>query len=338
MRKRKIAITPQPRSGGRNRFASVTRPLPGKRADSAAQRFFPADCPSVSLRTGKNKRPGLFIRPGLIGFLGVVLGLHLCQPLAAQQAPLPEAYKNKAGLTMRLIPGGVYLMGSAPDEGGRYWDEGPQHNVQLSPFYMADKEITNAQYKRFVTATDYPVPLYWLDKNLNAPNQPVVGVSWFDAVAYTKWLSKATGEEYRLPTEAEWEAAARGGLVGKAFPWGDAPPGNNHVFLANYNPYPYDKDGFRYTAPVGSFPANGYGLYDMAGNVAEWCYDWYDSDYYARSPLKNPRGPASGQYRVIRGGSWYSRARGLRCATRQFLVPSETDGFIGFRVVRPVTP
>ena len=154
--------------------------------------------------------------------------------------------------------------------------------------------------------------MYWLDKNLNAPQQPVVGVSWHDAGAFADWLSKITGERYRLPTEAEWEAAGRGGLTGQAFPWGNQPPDEDGRFPANYNPNPYDKDGFTYAAPVGSFPPNGYGLFDMAGNVAEWCGDWYEATYYARSPYQDPEGPPTGTYRVIRGGSWYSRARELR--------------------------
>ena len=173
---------------------------------------------------------------------------------------------------------------------------------------------------------------------LNSPQQPVVGVTWHDAVAFAAWASTVTGENYRLPTEAEWEAACRGGLVGQAFPWGNAPPEQGRHFLANYNPNPYDKDGFLYSAPVGSFPANGYGIFDMSGNAAEWCSDWYDVDYYSRSRSENPEGPPSGTYRVIRGGSWYSRAREVRCAARQFFRPSRADGFIGFRLVLTALP
>ncbi len=241
-------------------------------------------------------------------------------------------------MSLRLIPGGLYLMGSPLDEAGRYWHEGPQHKVHLSPFYITDKEVTNAQYEQFLAATGHPAPLYWLDKNLNAPQQPVVGVSWHDAVAFANWLSTVTGELYRLPTEAEWEAASRGGLTGQPFPWGDQPPEQGRRFLANYNPNPYDKDGFMFAAPVGSFPPNGYGLFDMAGNVAEWCGDWYDPTYYTKSQGENPGGPPSGTYRVIRGGSWYARARELRCAARQFFRPSRADGFIGFRLVRSLPP
>ena len=149
--------------------------------------------------------------------------------------------------------------------------------------------MTNAQYGQFLAATGHAPPVYWLDKNLNALQQPVVGVTWQDALDFAKWLSQVSGEEYRLPTEAEWEAACRGGLTGQPFPWGGQPPEQGGRFLANYNPKPYDKDGFHYPAPVGSFPPNGHGLYDMAGNVAEWCQDWYDPTYYSRSPIRKSR-------------------------------------------------
>lgn len=268
----------------------------------------------------------------------LILTLFVLNPETAAAEKLPLSFKNKGGLTMRLVPEGVYLLGSPPEEAGRYLDEGPQHKVALSAFYISEKEITNAQYGQFLDATGRTPPLYWLDKNLNAPQQPVVGVTWHDAAAFATWLSALTGARYRLPTEAEWEAACRGGLTGKAFPWGNQLPEQNGRFLANYNPNPYDKDGFWYAAPTGSFPSNLYGLFDMSGNVAEWCGDWYAADYYSHSPHTNPEGPASGTYRVIRGGSWYARARELRCGGRQFFRPSRADGFIGFRVVHPIAP
>ncbi|MBW1918152.1 MAG: formylglycine-generating enzyme family protein [Deltaproteobacteria bacterium] len=255
-----------------------------------------------------------------------------------EPARLPPQYQNKLGMRLNLITGGSYLIGSPLEEPGRYLNEGPQHRVTLSPFYITATEITNAQYSRFLAASGCPAPLYWLDKNLNAPDQPVVGVSWHDAVAFAKWLSRETGETYRLPTEAEWEAAARGGLVGQPFPWGAAPPNARSHFRANYNPNTYADDGYRYSAPVGRFPANGYGLFDLAGNVAEWCQDWYEAAYYKQSPRENPPGPPSGRFRVLRGGSWYSRARDLRCACRQFAAPHNADGFIGFRLVRIIQP
>ncbi len=227
-------------------------------------------------------------------------------------------------------------MGSPPQEAGRYWNEGPQHWVRLAPFYICTTEVTNVQYSRFLKETGHAVPLYWLDKNLNSPHQPVVGVSWHDAEAFAAWLSRKTGDTYRLPTEAEWEAAARGGLEAEPFPWGAAAPGAGNIWRANYNPNDYADDGYQFTAPVGRFPANGYGLFDMAGNVAEWCLDWYDPDYYSHAPEDNPCGPATGRHKILRGGSWYSRARDIRCAARQYSPPSRADGFIGFRLVRVI--
>ncbi len=276
-------------------------------------------------------------RKRLLYFL--ILFFFACNSGPAMAAgKMPPSFKNRLGMTMCLIPEGHYFMGSPLGEAGRYLDEGPQHKVHLSAFYIAEKEITNAQYGEFLDATGHTPPLYWLDKNLNAPQQPVVGVTWQEAVAFADWLSALTGERYRLPTEAEWEAASRGGLIGQSFPLGNQPPEQGRNFMANYNPNPYDKDGFLFSAPVGSFPPNGYGLFDMAGNVAEWCADWYEANYYSRSPYKNPEGPLSGTYRVIRGGSWYARARELRCAARQFFRPSRADGFVGFRLVHPVAP
>jgi formylglycine-generating enzyme required for sulfatase activity len=230
-------------------------------------------------------------------------------------------------IVFRLIPGGTYLLGSPADEPGRYADESLPHQVKLKPFYLAVHETTNAQYARFLKATGHPAPLYWEDKNLNAPNQPVVGVSWKDAEAFAQWLTQATGVLHRLPTEQEWEAAARGGLTGQPFPWGSQPPEAEGVLRANYRTNDLGKRGFRFTAPVGSFPANGFGLLDMAGNVAEWCLDRY-RPLGGGGPFK-PR-----VQRILKGGSWYSWARDLRCAARQAAAPDNTDGFIGFRVAR----
>jgi len=267
----------------------------------------------------------------------VVFGLWVWVNLAYPEAGgSPSYYQNELGMQLRLIPGGGYLIGSPDDEPGRYLNEGPQHYVTLSPFYITVTEITNAQYGRFLAATSHPAPLYWRDKNLNAPDQPVVGISWYDAVAFAQWLSRETGETYRLPTEAEWEAASRGGLTGQPFPWGTELPDAGGRFRANYHPNTYADDGYRYTAPVGRFPANDYGLFDMAGNVAEWCRDCYKTSYYTQSPALNPGGPRTGKTRVLRGGSWYSRARDLRCATRQAALPNNADGFIGFRLVHPL--
>ncbi|MHB8069622.1 MAG: formylglycine-generating enzyme family protein [Desulfobaccales bacterium] len=252
----------------------------------------------------------------------LILGLTL---LCLNPA-LPQESIESQGLKFRLIPGGYYLLGSPVSEPGRYADEDTPHRVRVDSFHIAVTETTNAQYGRFLQATGHQPPLYWEDKNLNAPAQPVVGVSWNDAVAFCRWLTKMTGVEHRLPTEAEWEAAARGGLTGQAFPWGSELPDAGGVYRANSRHDRTAKDGYLFTAPVASFPPNGFGLFDMSGNVSEWCQDQYAPA--ASGPFK------PGVLRLLKGGSWFSQARDLRCSARQSAPPDYADGFIGFRVVR----
>ena len=253
----------------------------------------------------------------------LVLGLSLGWLAPA----MPQDMLESQGLRFRLIPGGSYLLGSSSQEAGRYTSESDPHHVTLQAYYLAETETTNSQYARFLEATGHSLPPYWQDKNLNGPSQPVVGVNWQDAQDFCQWLTRVTGVRCRLPTEAEWEAAARGGLVGEPYPWGREPPNAGGRYRANYYPDDFGADGFRLTAPVGSFPPNGCGLFDMAGNVAEWCAD-KKTPPGGRTPFAAPG------YRVLKGGSWYSRARDLRCAARQFAPPHTADGFIGFRVLR----
>jgi sulfatase modifying factor 1 len=257
--------------------------------------------------------------------LGLWLALGMLTPALAQEMV------ESQGLKFRRIPGGWYLLGSAVSEPGRYADEDTPHRVRVDSFYLATTETTNAQYARFLQATGHKAPLYWADRNLNAPNQPVVGVTWNDAVAFCKWLSRVTGVEHRLPTEAQWEAAARGGLTGQPYPWGSAAPDAGGVYRANYRPNDFAADGFAMSAPVGSFPPNGYGLFDMAGNVSEWCQDRY-------VPLRSQGPFRPGVLRLLKGGSWVSWPRDLRCAARQSAPPQYADGYIGFRVVRLPQP
>jgi len=230
---------------------------------------------------------------------------------------LPTKISPIDGAPMVLIPAGEFQMGS--NDGGD--SEKPVHTVYLDAFYMDVYEVTNARYKKFMDATGHKAPAYWSNSKFNSPDQPVVSVSWHDAKAYCDWAGK------RLPTEAEWEKAARGGLVGRKYPWGD----NLTHDDANYSGTG-GKDTWEKPAPVGSFAPNGYGLYDMAGNVWEWCADWYDIGYYAKSPRGNPTGPSSGTYRVLRGGSWYYGP--ATCAWRSATTsagPPYGDG--GFRCV-----
>ncbi|PIU54473.1 MAG: hypothetical protein COS90_00645 [Deltaproteobacteria bacterium CG07_land_8_20_14_0_80_60_11] len=259
------------------------------------------------------------------------LFLLLCWLLLPIWSALAQETLEAQSIRFRLIPGGWYFVGSPSNETGRYADEAPSHKVNLKPFYISVTEITNAQYGRFLKATGHDKPLYWKDKNLNGPNQPVVGVTWHDAVAFCRWLTKVTGAPHELPSESRWEAAARGGLVGQTYPWGDQAPDAGGVFRANFRTSLPGATGFFFTAPVGSFAANGFGLFDMAGNVSEWCQDRY-------VPLTTGGPFKPGVLRLLKGGSWLSGPRDLRPAARQSAPPQYADGYIGFRVVRLSQP
>jgi len=259
-----------------------------------------------------------------------IILLFLCWLLPLWSVQAQDVLESQ-GISFRLIPGGWYFLGSPPNETGRYADEASSHKVKGKPFDISVTEITNAQYGRFLKATGYPAPLYWQDKNLNAPNQPVVGVTWHDANAFCRWLTQITGVPHSLPTEAQWETAARGGLVGEPYPWGSQSPDAGGVCRANFRTSLPGAAGFQFTAPVGSFPPNPYGLYDMAGNVAEWCQDRY-------VPLRRGGPFKRGVLRLLKGGSWLSGPRDLRCAARQSAPPQYADGYIGFRVVRLPSP
>ena len=247
------------------------------------------------------------------------------------------------GAEMVLIPAGEFLMGGADDEA--YNSEQPVHPVYVDTFYMDKYLVTNAQYKVFVDANpqwgkdlipdayhDGFYLSYWNGGSYpdGKGNHPVTWVSWYAAMAYAEWAGK------RLPTEAEWEKAARGSLVGMKYPWGNTIDEN----LANY------EENIGDTTPVDRYMPNRYGLYDMSGNVDEWCFDVYDATFYASSPRRNP--VAGGQVgkdftriksnRVLRGGSLRDSAQDLRVAYRYWDAPTCTAGSIGFRCARAVTP
>ena len=209
---------------------------------------------------------------------------------------------EKDGSLMNLIPAGSFEMGSDDRV-----DEKPVHTVELDAFYMDIYEVIVGQFKQFVNQSGYSYNRWdSVAKYSPTDDYPMIYVDWNDAVAYAKWAGK------RLPTEAEWEYAARGGLTGKHYPWGNDITYDD----ANWGNTVSGKDKWKYCAPVGSFRPNGYGLYDMAGNLWEWCADWYASDYYANPPLRNPQGPSSGNTRVMRGGSWNRTPSLLRAAGR----------------------
>lgn len=224
---------------------------------------------------------------------------------------------------MVRISEGWFRMGCAT---GRD-DERPVHRVWVDAFEMAACQVTNTEYARFLATTDHRKPLHWDDPNFNHPHQPVVAPSWFDAVAFCDWLSQVTGRRYRLPTEAEWERAARGGMDDKLYPWGDAPPESLPEYFRRWKNGP---------EPVAQFAAIGYGLHDIGDNVHEWCADWYDAAYYAASPERNPQGPAKGSRRGSRGGSWRHAIKVSRCAARSSIPPEFQYADYGFRVVRNI--
>ncbi len=217
------------------------------------------------------------------------------------------------------IPEGWYWMGSETGQD----NERPVHRVWVEAFELDARQVTNAEYSRFLAATGSRPPLLWGDPNFNPPEQPVVAVSWFDAKAYCEWLSRSTGRRYRLPTEAEWERAARGGLEGKQFPWGDEPPEALPDYERRWRTGP---------EPVGRYAPNAYGLHNVAENVHEWCADWYAAGYYAISPERNPPGPESGTRRASRGGSWRHHIKVARCAARSSIPPEFKYADYGFRV------
>ena len=300
---------------------------------------------------------------------------------AAENAP-PFARVARGSLEgMRLMPGGTFLMGTNGNYGFAADGEGPAHAVELSPFHIDATCVTNEQFNAFVNATGHKTEserfgwsfvFYghltaaqiarsvrvtvlgseWWCRVVGASwrhpegpgsnikqrwNHPVVQVSWNDASAYAAWMGK------RLPTEAEWEYAARGGLEQKPFPWGDElEPGDRHAMNVWQGVFPSRNskaDGHYGPAPVRTYKPNGYGLYQMTGNVWEWCWDWFDPTYYRASPRENPTGPANGDRRVMRGGSYLCHAsycNRYRTDARSGNTPDSATTNLGFRCVRDV--
>ncbi len=298
-----------------------------------------------------------------VPLLAKVFTKQLCFRLTASDAqPVPEGFA--------LIQAGSFQMGDTLGDG--YSDELPVHTVQVSAFYMAKYEVTKAlwdEVREWGSShgyTDLPIG------GGKAATHPVHSVTWYDMVKWCNARSEKDGltpcytvygakyrtgisepecnwnaRSYRLPTEAEWEKSARGGIIGKRFPWGDT---INHLF-ANYhngdNSYEFPQNqgyhptyatgGYPYTSPVGSFAANGYGLYDMAGNVWEWCWDWHGS--YPSTTQTDPRGPESGSLRARRGGNWYFSALSCRVADRGGVdYPDGFYNFMGFRIALSAVP
>jgi len=220
------------------------------------------------------------------------------------------------------IPAGSFQMGSNDTN---YPDEQPVHPVTLSAFEMGRYEVTNRQYAQCVRAGICGKPGNQSYNVEASALLPIIDVSWNDAQTFCGWVGG------RLPTEAEWEYAARGGLAGKTYPWGDEAPTCAKGAKNGANFYDCKLGG---TMPVGSFAPNGYGLYDMAGNVWEWSNDWYSDTYYANSPSSNPQGPATGEDRILRGGSWGNLPNYLRVSFRRGNNLDYRYVLIGFRCAR----
>ena len=221
---------------------------------------------------------------------------------------------------MVLILEGDFLMGS--EQGGE--NERPVHPVWLDAFEIAVTTVTNREYLCFIGETGRRPPPYISDPVFSHPEQPVVAVSWYDALAYCEELSRKTAKNYRLPSESQWEKAARGGMEGKLYPWGDEFPSGTRHYERGWKTDRPD--------PVGQHEPNGFGLYNMADNVHEWCLDYYDSEYYSCSPARNPQGPSQGTRRSSRGGSWRHQIKITRCAARSSIPPDHCYADYGFRV------
>lgn len=288
-----------------------------------------------------------------------------------------ETSRQDTKSTMLYLPGGKFLMGTDDREGFLSDGEGPVREVSIAPFYIDPCTVTNAEFKQFIEATGYKTeaetfgwsfvfhlfvseataakvqnkvrqaPWWWAvdgadwahpegpDSSIEDRwDHPVIHVSWNDAMAYCKWTGK------RLPTEAEWEYAARGGLVQKRYPWGDAlKPDGKHMCNIWQGKFPVKNnksDGYAGTAPVRAFEPNGFGLYNVSGNVWEWCSDWFSPNYHLKEKKENPIGPPAGDTRVLRGGSYLchrSYCNRYRVAARSQNTPDSSTGNIGFRCV-----
>ncbi len=273
---------------------------------------------------------------------------------------LDQVWIDRAGLEYVRIPPGSFQMGCVPGDGECDVDESPRHRVTISRvFWVSRTAVTVRAYMQFCEETGCSMPPeieILNNRNLNPGwsylDHPIVNVNWRDAEAYCEWAG------VRLPTEAEWEYAARGGQEGWKYVWGNQElPMVDGIRQANvadeafrreyrrlyevlqrsipgYDIFEGYHDGYGDVAPVGSFAANGFGLYDMAGNVFEWCADWYEEDYYSRSPTRDPQGPSSGVRRVLRGGAWDCNPMHIRLSNRYWVTPAAWCNLRGFRCVR----
>ncbi len=250
----------------------------------------------------------------------LALAAILCGGCGPKEEIVLSIPNSTAQIIMRLIPAGDFVMGSPEHELDRNSDEGPQHQVTIAePFYMGVYEVTQEQWEA-VMGTN---PSFFCSAT---PGYPVEQVRWFDILDFIEELNTMDIGTFRLPTEAEWEYACRAGSTTR-FPWGDDPD-NTNLFVYGW----YAGSSFSATNPVGEKLPNTWGLYDMHGNVFEWCNDWYGA--YDNASQTDPLGPTTGGYRVIRGGSWSTIAKYCRSAYRTYGDPYAYWHQVGFRLVR----
>lgn len=293
----------------------------------------------------------------------VWVGLAAALPLMVVVSGLNRSVSAAAPMAVNdgygdflLVPGGPFRMGDNFNDG--LPRERPVHMVDVDAFYIGKYEMTNGEWKKFRNDPGYDDPKFWPDGRVMPKDQipywtqannhgggtpdtddfPVLGVNWDGATAYCNWLSAKTGKKYRLPTEAEWEKAARG-TDQRRYPWGN---NIDHSYANFVGSNKFDTgirvgtyDGNKHGDLQTHSGASPYGAYDMAGNVMEWCSDWYSRDYYSVSPKKNPKGPATGAYRVLKGGTFFEEPLDLRTYARSAAWPSlQSHRMMGFRAAR----
>ena len=234
--------------------------------------------------------------------------------------PIGATYVETAkgvNMTMVYVEGGTFQMGVTPEQGSDIWDSTkPVHSVTLDSYYVGECEVTQAQWRAIMGNNP---------SKFTGDDNPVEMVNWEDAQAFCRELSRVSGKTYVLPTEAQWEYAARGGKKNQGCKYSGSSEMSDVAWYWN--------NSNKQTHPVKQKQPNELGLYDMSGNVWEWCSDWYGANYYSSGPNSNPTGPSSGRYRVVRGGGWNDFAGSCRVSHRDFYTSSYRFGYYGFRVV-----
>ncbi len=291
----------------------------------------------------------------------------ICLVVSLGLISLSPAYCQRQPLEIKKIEDMVFVKGGCFQMGDIFRDvpssEKPVHEVCVDDFYMGKYEVTVGEFREFVDETGYKTEAEWQDgchswirdgreekirdhnwSNTGFPQtvrDPVVCISWNDTYEYIQWLNKKEGKNYRLPTEAEWEYAARSGGKEYKYSWGNGEPSGNIADesakkeLSGLSIWKGYNDGYAYTAPSGSFKPNDLGIYDMSGNAYEWVFDWQEDNYYANSPKYNPKGPAVGKYKLLRGGAWDLQPDTARTTSRYWNMAGARAVCMGFRLAHP---